>query len=363
MKVHLPIEEGYFNITQSSFCGLECYLITPEMDAKWNKNNLFYRSLIVDKEGNVLSSGFPKFFNYGEKPDCYPNPEEFKDWKYEEKIDGSLLIADYVNEQFSMRTRGTVSYKTQENHKDFEVLLEKYPKVLDFLKENSHLSLLFEIVTPNNVIVVRPDQIEFYLIGAINKNGMCVVSSNDLTNIWRKIGPIPFPQSYNFLNTNDISKIVETIKNWKGKEGIVISYNNGQNRIKLKSDWYLFIHRVKSQLSSENNLIEYYVQSGMPDREVFQEKIAVEFDFEIAHQLTCIIDKICEAGEETKKDIENMKDFVQSIRGFETRKKQAEHINMTYSKSNKSSYVFSILDGKELTDLQLTKLVTKKINN
>ena len=249
MKVNLPIEEGYFNIAPNKFCGLDCYLVTPQVDAKWNKNNLFYRSLITDKEGNVLSSGWPKFFNYTEKTDCYPNPEDFNDWRYEDKIDGSLLIADYVNNTFSMRTRGTVSYASQENAKDFECLPDKHPKVVEFLKENQHLSLLFEIVTPNNVIIVRSEQVKFYLIGAINKNGMVVVSASGLTDIWRKIGPIPMPESYNFLNTNDLSEIAQTIKHWKGKEGIVVSYNSGQNRIKLKSDWYLKLHRIKSQLN------------------------------------------------------------------------------------------------------------------
>jgi hypothetical protein len=59
MKVHLPTEEEHFNIIPNTFCELDCYLITPKIDAKWNESNLFYRSLITDKEGNVLSSGFP----------------------------------------------------------------------------------------------------------------------------------------------------------------------------------------------------------------------------------------------------------------------------------------------------------------
>lgn len=359
MKIRLPIEDGYFNITPNTFCGLECYLITPQIDAKWNESNLFYRSLILDKEGNVLSSGFPKFFNYGEKTDCYPNPEKFNDWKCEDKVDGSLLIADYVNGQFSMRTRGTVSYITQENAKDFELLPEKHPKVLEFLKENSHISLLFEIVTPNNVIVVRPKQLEFYLIGAINKNAMCVVSSEDLTKIWRKIGPISSPQSYNFLNTKDISKIAETIKYWKGKEGIVVSYNNGQNRIKLKSDWYLFIHRVKSQLNSQNNLIDYYIDSEMPVFGDFYKKIETEFDFEIAFQLKDQIEKICNAGELSKKYIDNILEMVYDIRKVESRKEQAEMIKRNYREN--SGYAFSILDNKEINKTQWFKLIEKNL--
>lgn len=363
MRVHLPTEEGCFNIISNTFCNLECYLITPQIDAKWNKNNLFYRSLITDKEGNVLSSGFPKFFNYGEKPDCYPDPENFNDWKIEEKIDGSLLIADYVNGQFSMRTRGTVSYSSQENAKDFELLPEKYPEVVDFLKENQHLSLLFEIVTPNNVIVVRPQQVEFYLIGAINKNEMRVASSHDLLEIWREIGPIYTPHIYNFIDTKDLSKIAENIKHWRGKEGIVISYNNGQNRIKLKSDWYLFIHRVKSQLNSENNLIEYYVDSGMPKYLDFYKKVETEFDYEIALQLTSQINKICTAGEKVKMLIENMKEFLSSIRGFQNRKQQAEHIIDTYGSANRASFVFHMLNGKELTKEHIIKLLHQNLKH
>jgi hypothetical protein len=357
MKITIPFKESNFNISAVKFCGLDCHLITPQIDAKWSKDNLFFRSLITDKEGNVLSCGFPKFFNHGEKEDCYPNPEKFNDWKCEDKIDGSLLIADYVNEQFSMRTRGTVSYITQENSKDFELLPEKYPKIVEFLKENQHLSLLFEIVTPNNVIVIRSKEIEFYLIGAINKNGMSAASSKDLTDIWRKIGPISIPQSYKFLDTNSISKIAETIKNWKGKEGIVVSYNNGQNRIKLKSDWYLFCHRVKSQLSSKNNLIEFYIEKEMPSSEDFYKIIETEFDYEIATQLKEDIEKICEAGKKAKKYIDNILEVVHDIRKAKTRKEQALMIKRNFKEN--SSFVFCVLDSKIITKDQWTKLINQ----
>ena len=358
MKVSLSIEEKHFNIIPSKFCNLDCYLITPKIDAKWNADNLFYRSLITDKRGNVFSCGFFKFFNYLEKSDCYPDPEKFNDWKYEEKKDGSLLIADFVNDQFSMRTRGTVSYVTQENAKDFELLPKKYPAIIEFLKENQHISLLFEIITPNNVIVIRSKQIEFYLLGAINKNDMSIVSPLDLLEIWRKIGSIPVPQTYNFLDTNDLSKIAESIKYWKDKEGVVVSYNNGQNRIKLKSDWYRFCHRIKSQLSSTKNLIEFYIDKQMPSCEEFSKIIETEFDFEIAVQLKEELEKICEAGESAKKYINHILEVVHDIRKVETRKEQAIMIKRNFKEN--SSFVFSVLDGKSINKEQWTKLINQK---
>lgn len=356
MRINFPKEEDGFRMHPHKFCGKDAFLIIPEIDAKWTKDNLFYRSMIVDKKGNVLDCGYPKFFNASEKEDCYPDPTKFKDWIVQDKVDGSLLIATYCNDQFSMRTRGTASYLVQENAADFELLPQKYPKVVEFLKENSHLSLLFEIVTPNNIIVIRPKEVEFYLLGAINKNGLCVVTSHELTEIWRKIGCVQMPQSYQFDGVSDLKAIVKMVKDWKGKEGVVLSYNNNQNRIKLKSDWYCFVHKIKSQLNSENNLIEYYVDHQMPDYNTLYNLIETEFDFEIAKQLEEEIQKLVERGEKVKHTVESMKDFVTSIRNFETRKQQAEHIITSYGKANKASFVFSLLDGKELTREQLIKL-------
>jgi len=138
MKIILPTNSDRFRVTPGTFCGVNSFHIIPEIDAKWTKEKLFYRSVIVDEKNKVLSCGFPKFFNYGENIECYPPLEGFKDWEIYEKIDGTLLIADYVNKQFNMRTRGTFSYKTQKNFKDFEKLIEICPEVVNFLENNAH---------------------------------------------------------------------------------------------------------------------------------------------------------------------------------------------------------------------------------
>lgn len=363
MKINLPIEEGYFNIDPCNFCGEESYLITPQADAKWNKNNLHLRSIIVDKDGNVLSCGFKKFFNYLEKPDSYPNPEKYYDWYIEEKKDGSLLILDFHNDTFNMRTRGTVTYKTQKNHEEFEIFPLKHPKVVDYLSKNKHLSLLFEMESPSNVIVIRPNEVKFTFLNAVDKRTLRMVDQENLLQIWRDIGCPASVERYYFNESRDLEIISNTVKMWKGKEGVVLTYNNNQNKLKIKSEWYTFIHRIKSQLNSTNNLIEYYVQSKMPSEEDFFKKIETEYDYEIAIQLKEELSKICNAGEEVKKIIENMKDFVQSIRGFKTRKEKANYIITTYGNSNRSSFVFSLLDGKELDDNQKIKLIEQCYDN
>ena len=360
MKIEFPSKDD-FHLIPKTFCGLESYLIIPKIDAKWSKDNLHFRSVIVDLEGEVLSCGFKKFFNCNEKPDCYPNPEEYEDWYIEEKKDGSLLIADFVNNQFSMRTRGTVSYQEQENRSDFELLLKQYPKLLEQFPTFSNLSLLFEIVTPNNVIVIRPQEVQFYLLGAINKDTLEMISSSELLDLWRKIGCPLVPQQYVFGNLKDLSQIVNLIKDWKGKEGIVLTYNKGQNKIKIKSDWYCFAHRVKSYLNSENHLIEYYLQCEMPNPEDFFKKIEIEFDFEIAQQLSPLINQICEAGEKSKKCIKILEEVVHDLRNLSTRKEIAEAISRNYK--SHSALAFCLLDRKTITFKQYTDLIKENLEN
>lgn len=356
----IPSTNEGFSVYEHDFCGKSSYLVIPAIDAKWNENNLHFRSLIVDKETKeVLSSGWPKFFNYGEKPDCYPDSNKHNDWVIQEKLDGSLLIADYVNEKFNMRTRGTSSYITQNNFFDFDLLKQYYPNIVSFLEQNNHLSLLLEIVTPNNIIVIRTPMVQFYLLGAIDKTTLKPLTLKNIENISQEL-KIPMPEVYSFDN---LEETIKTVKEWKGKEGIVISYNNNQNRIKIKSDWYCWIHKIKSQLNSESNLIEYYVNENLPSYKKFYETIKNNFDWELAEQMTSEISKIVDCGKKVKKNIKTMNDFIHTIKDYPTRKEQAQQIMAIYGRraDNRSSMLFTLLDGKQLSNDQLIKLMHQNL--
>ena len=360
MKIQLPQEADGFRCYEHIFCNIPSYLIIPGMDPTWTKQNLYFRSLIVEKNTNkILSVGWPKFFNHGEKPGCYPDPNNFKDWTIEEKIDGSLVICDFVNDKFNMRTRGTSSYIVQENFKDFDLLPRQYPELVEFLKKNSNLSVLIEILTPSNVIVIRSPDVQFTLLGVICKDTLTVYSQKDTQNVADMIG-ISVPQKYSFAS---LVEACEAVKQWKGKEGIVLTYNNNQNRIKIKSDWYLWLHKIKSQLNSDDNLIELFVNEGMPDYTQFYNLLVKNFDWEIAEQLKSQVSKLADAGKKVRKIAEHMKEFVLIIKNYSTRKEQARAIISSYGgqTNNRASMLFNLLDGKELTNDQLTKLIYQVI--
>jgi len=363
MKLNsLPDEADGFKAYPVEFCGIESYLIIPSIDAKWNRQNLIYRSLIVrGSDFEVCSSGFSKFMNYGEKPDAYPDPEKFRDWVITEKKDGSLVICDYFNDKFNMRTRGTVSHTSQDNAEDFELLPILYPELPEFLKQNSNYSLLFEVMTPNNVIVLRSDEVTFTFLGGINKQDCSALPQSQVDAIAQTLG-LPQPEKYKF---NDLTDLISIVSAWRGKEGVVVAYNNNQNMVKFKGEWYCCLHRIKSELSSENNLIEYYVKEGMPNYQTFYNTILTSFDFEIAEQLKGSISRMVDAGKNVKNTVTHMQEFIRGMSKFESRKEQALAIIQSYGgeKNNKSGMCFKILDGKELSKEDYIKLMWQNLKN
>jgi hypothetical protein len=253
-----------------------------------------------------------------------------------------------------MRTRGTASYVTQDNAADFEQLLIKYPFVLNALKENQDLSFLFEIVTPNNWIVIPYPEIDFTFLGAVDKEDFSLLPFYEFQQMgWSMEAPMP--EIYTFKK--DLAEIATNVKEWIGREGIVLSYNNFQNRVKIKSDDYLVKHRLKSELNSENNFVEFYVHQGMPDYNGFFEAITKVVDFETATAFRGRISKAVDAGKEVNRIIEGMETFVKDFRNL-PRKEAALAIMGSYGgdKNSRSGMCFSILDGKELTKDQIIKL-------
>lgn len=356
MKIKLPDETLGFKIYPHTFCGLDSLLIIPGIDPIWTEDNLHFRSLIVEKNTlNVLSCGHKKFFNDGEKSSLYPSLHNFSDVFIEEKKDGSLVIVDFVNGRLSMRTRGSASYETQENANDFKLLLYQYPQIESFLKVHSHLSLLLEIETPNNIIVIRPEKVQFTLLGAINKENLTYVSKEKIKSIADNCS-LPIPKEYSF---NSLKEMSEIVKEWKSQEGVVVSYNNNQNRIKIKSLWYLRLHRIKSQLNNEKSLIEYYISKDLPVLNEWEEQIEKEFDYEIKVQLKSSLEKISEAGEKTKKYIKRVREFVHEIRNFPSRREIANVIKKNYKEN--SAIAFCILDNKIITEKQYFDLIKQNL--
>jgi hypothetical protein len=337
-------------------------LVQPQhIGTKWDQTNKHLRSSVWNYEGELISAGFPKFTNFGENPEHFPVPQSLKNCTVVEKLDGSLLIVSKYKGQLILRTRGTVDAHTMDNGHELEIFKEKFLNSINHATPDTwNVSILFEWVSPQNKIVINygaePD---WYVVGIVRHDDYSLFEQSEL-DMWAKNKNFKRPATYTFSDVNDL---LENVEQWKGKEGVVIYSQDGQTLHKVKAFEYLKCHAFKGNATFENT-IEMFFEFDMPSYQEFETKLIEKFDYECYKMVRGHISTICDGFKEVLNVVDGMNRFVNKIKSLPTRKEQAVAVFSSYGKeSNRSSYIFTILDGKSLTKEQLKKLlyqVTKK---
>ena len=341
------------------------HLIQPQhIGTKWTQDNKHMRSVVVNYDGEVISASFPKFTNWAENPDNFPVPNSLKHCTVVEKLDGSTLIVSKYNGQYILRTRGTVDASTMANGFELELFKEKilFPlaKNIGNIGETWEFSILFEWVSPINKIVLNyGDEPDWYLVGMIWHGDYELHSQSDLDD-FAKQHNLKRPATYTFSDVNDL---LQNVEEWKGKEGVCVYSKNDQSIHKVKSSDYLIKHRFKSEATLENTL-DLYFSYGKPLYQEFESKLTETFDYECFEMVRGYASQICDASKEVNKIVDGFKSFIDNqLKVLSTRKEQAQKVISSYSESNRSSMIFSLLDGKTLTADQHKKLFWQVLKN
>ena len=191
------------------------------------------RGLVTDHDGNVVARPFKKFFNIEEEK--HTETDEFEIF---EKMDGSLGIVFFYENEWHIATRGSFNSEQAEVGKQ---LLKKY--FLSYLDPN--VTYLFEIIYKTNRIVVNyGDREELVFLDAFNKDGSR--AEYDPNHLWS----FPFAKKYDFKCYKEIKKL-----NWENSEGFIVRFSNGE-RCKVKFEDYVELHRKISNIS-EKSVWEY----------------------------------------------------------------------------------------------------------
>jgi T4 RnlA family RNA ligase len=240
-----PTEDLYiYNYTQKT-----------QFERVWNAVTLACRGLILDENYNIIARPFAKFFNLGE----YEN-QEIPNLKFDvfEKMDGSLGILYFHKSQAFIASRG--SFNSDQSIKANELLNSKYAPCLANLDQSK--TYLFEIIYPENRIVLDYDDEEFLVLLAI---------IDTQTGDEFPLEDLGFPIVKKYDGIDDIQKLKAL--ELTDKEGFVIQYSNNY-RLKIKFSEYLRLHRIITQVSSIN--IWEYLKTEQPLDEVL-EKVPDEF--------------------------------------------------------------------------------------
>ncbi|GAB4467381.1 MAG: hypothetical protein OHK0029_39300 [Armatimonadaceae bacterium] len=248
------------------------YLLVHPSKGKWEwePDELHFRSVILSRDGNVVSTGWPKFFNQGEFPEhdtVVANELESGRAIITHKHDGSLLIR-------SVLPGGRILFRTRDSFDGgkFAPLAEAvanahYPRLLDpnFFP---HGSLLFEYVGEENQIVVRyrgDDDLIF--LGAAEHGPVGRVRYlpfAELESVARDAG-LRLVETYGWASAG-IGSVLDMVRDWDTAEGVVVRSSDGQTLLKIKSAWYFAQHSLRWHMTYEA-ICRFAIDGNIEDEE------------------------------------------------------------------------------------------------
>lgn len=216
------------------------YTSAAQYDGEWNYFERVSRGLILNsKTGEIVARPFDKFFNYGERG-IFPAGHMVS---ATEKKDGSLGILLRDNGEYKIATRG--SFDSEQASRATKML-----SVFDLTGLPNELTLLFEIIYPENRIVVDYGGWKaLVLLAARNRfTGEYLPFYPDVYEMAEIFG-FHSPQTYQFNNAHDILGATRVLP--VSREGFVVEYSDGL-RLKFKGDRYVEVHRLISSLTPKN---------------------------------------------------------------------------------------------------------------
>jgi hypothetical protein len=245
--------------------------------------------ILDDGTVNVICAPYTKFFDINDPHADKINWDSNK-LKCEEKIDGQLIkMFKYKGEDFWVTNGGTglntpLDYATDtiENYKqlvsvalggncgsfakgydtsDFKASMRKQGKFacVDFGNEDFHVdadwvkaipdgwTLMFELTSPQNRIIVKYNEIKIWFHGARDPNGV----EHSPEEVKEMFGiPYDIPKRYNLSKKEDILAALAKFKG-EEQEGFVVVDEENWTRVKMKSPSYLALKYVRDNDTPE----------------------------------------------------------------------------------------------------------------
>ena len=239
-----------------------------QFNKSWDDVTLNMRGTIIDNEGNVIASSFSKFFNYEEVKGQIPLKGDYV--YVQEKIDGSLGILFWYNDDWHLATKG--SFSSDQAKRGLEIIKRKY-KLDSFFREYTYI---LEIVYPENRIVVDYGKEEKVVFISITYKGEELHWSTSLgvfkASGIKKLDTVKTEQHFSFGES-----LYNTLKEMdtKNSEGFVLRFHPGNFRMKIKFDEYVRLHRILTNFSNVD--IWEHLRDGKDINE-FLKNVPDEFD-------------------------------------------------------------------------------------
>jgi RNA ligase len=250
------LDQGYVRRQEHPSMPLVIYNYTEKAayDREWNDVTRQCRGLIVNAmTGAVAARPFPKFFNYGEHDEATLSLDE--PVTITDKMDGSLgILYRGTDGKLAIATRG--SFASEQAIHATALLRDRYAGAFDYWAADEEFTHLFEIVYPDNRIVVDYGATDdlFYLANVHIASG-------------RTQGPVPgngWPGPLATVFEGGTLGQALSMEPRPNAEGIVVHYWHSGLRIKIKQDDYVALHRILT-MTTARTVWEYLAVDACRD--------------------------------------------------------------------------------------------------
>lgn len=237
-KLDKYIRDGYISARRHPHLPLTIYNYTPktQWEQLWDEVTKHCRGLIVDWQGEIVGNCLVKFFNYNE-----PNAENIDisgPVQVTDKLDGSYLAVCIYDGRIVTATRGSFESDQALVADRIIAATPEYQAALRLLCADS--TAIFEVIFPENRIVLDYGTMrDIVLIGTI--------ANFELANgkqLWTPAAQLNWPGRV--VETFDCKSFTEalTMPPRENAEGIVVYFENTGERVKIKQQRYLELHRL-----------------------------------------------------------------------------------------------------------------------
>lgn len=306
------------------------------------------RGIILDEVENfkTVCRPFFKFFNYGE------TQAADIDWdsaKIESKVDGSILkvwFSDRLN-SWIVSTNGVILGEEvpimfpSDNVKTFGDMINTTPRLYwEFNNFNKDYTYIFEIVGPQNRVVVPYKEIDMYFLSAFNND------TGVENRFEEEIVGFPRPKRYSFNSLEETISFTEDESfNTYTNEGFVVS-DKYSNRIKIKTKTYLYLHRLRGENSPTTKRFLELIRENEQEEFLTYFPEYVEMFNEVKRKYISF-----------RNELDKLIDYFHTINNLE-RKEFAFKAKETVA----PSFMFGLLDGKYETPIDyIHSLQIKKL--
>jgi RNA ligase len=267
----LPHIEGCteFRVMEKDWYSVVNYMVSLEETFRWDSDDPVgstvrreCRGLIFNREGELVSRPYHKFFNVGEKEETQLNKVNlYEPHVVLEKLDGSMIRPIPTPEGFRLATKAGVTDVAM----NAEVFIADKPHYATFIRKcfQRNTTPIFEWCSRANRIVVDypEDQLILTAMRYVFEGSYVTY---EIMKSYATAWNIPVVQAVDGLAVQNIDLFVKQVREWDDGEGIVLRFDTG-HMVKVKADDYVLRHRSKDAINQEKNVIQTILEDAVDD--------------------------------------------------------------------------------------------------